>query len=146
MQFSLIQTLGKLGEHSRSVGKPLSCALRFPNATCVLPTSHVFRWGYITRKHVIYQYFLGVMSGNENMMLQQEAVQLALYCWTRRARLSTLPTSEILDSWSSDKELSCISLLSNSTTLTLPTKWHCHPLTRKGTSFKTGMPMKLKNK
>ena len=26
----------------------------FPNATRVLPTSRVFRWGYITRKHVIY--------------------------------------------------------------------------------------------
>ena len=40
--------------HLSSVGKPLGCVLWFHNATCVPPTSRVFRWGYVTLKRVIY--------------------------------------------------------------------------------------------
>ena len=34
-----------LGENTRVAlgNRPLNCTLRFPNATCVLPTSRVFR-------------------------------------------------------------------------------------------------------
>ena len=54
MQYSLIQHLGSW-ENTR-VAWETTARLRlvFPNATRVLPTYRVFRWGYFTRKRVIY--------------------------------------------------------------------------------------------
>ena len=49
-----------------NMGKPLGCASWFPNATHVLPTSRMFRWGYMVQMQswltFVHMYWTGLFS------------------------------------------------------------------------------------